>query len=175
VLEDEFDVELRGEKVRMSMKETALVEGLELRSGSRQGGPARDWSLSVAGRTATVQVQGRTQKIELDGPVAGERSVIRAVCAAEQKEGATFKLDVLSFPAEELQKGRLFRCVGRESLERGGKKREAFRWTETWESKGLRNGIPVGSKVENGDGVSPEGVLLRSTSLGRTELVLESD
>jgi hypothetical protein len=174
VFEDVFDVTLGGQKMEMAMKETALLKDLSLRSASRKGRDGADWTLSVADRKAMMKVQGRSQTIDLAGATLGEQAVFRMICAAERKEGTTFKLDVLNFPAEELQKGRVFKCGPQETFELGGKKVPAFKWTESWESQGLRNGVPVSSKVNNIYWVSPDGVLLGSTS-PHMDLVLETE
>jgi hypothetical protein len=174
VFDDVFEVTLGGRKVEMVMKETARLEGLTLVSASRKG-DGHEGKIAVAGQKATLTVEDRPHTLDLAGPTIGEQAAFRLVCAAEQKEGLTFKSDVLSFPAEELQKGHVFRCVSRETLEIGGKKRPAFKWTQNWEWKGLRNGIPTSSKVDIAYWVSPEGVLLRSTASGGGEIVLAAE
>jgi hypothetical protein len=178
LFEDVFDVTLGGQKVQMATKEKALLDGLALVSTSRKGPFSEnggDWTIAVADKKATITVQGRTQTIDLVGPTIGEQAAIRMVCAAEQKKGVTFKLDVLNLGAEELHKGHTFACLAREDLEIGRKKVPAYKWTETYESKGVRDGIPTSTKVDNAYWVSPEGVLLRSTSSGRMEMMLESN
>jgi len=170
--EDEMEIAAGPEKMKVVMKETAALPTLNLLSASRTG-KDMDWSVFVDDLKATMKVEGRRQKVEITGSTVGEGGVLRLVCIAEQKVQATFQADVLSMTAERLEKEHIFRCVGQEVVDVGGKKMGAFKWEEKWEWKDMVNGVPTTSRVANSYWVSAEGVLLRSSALQGLGMLIE--
>ena len=64
-----------------------------------------------------------------------EAAMIRLLCAQEQKEGQSFKVDLFDFHKPQVQKDHAFTCLGKETIEVGGKKFVAFKWQEKWTTK----------------------------------------
>jgi hypothetical protein len=173
VFEDQMEMARGGEKMQMTMKETAALSHLRILSAQR-GGKDMDWSVSVSGNKAVLKVEGREQTVELTEGAVGESGLLRILCAAEQKEKASFKVDVLSMTSERLEKDHHFTCLGKETVEVGGKKIDAFKWEEKGEWKITRNGIAGTSSVDNSYWVSAEGYLVRSIGPNGMEIVLQS-
>jgi len=61
--------------------------------------------------------------------------MIRLLCAQEQKEGRSFKVDMFDIDMFGVQKDHAFTCSGKETIEIGGKKFDAFKWQEKWTTK----------------------------------------
>jgi len=173
IFEDKADLELEGEKMTMSLKETAALGHLGVLSSMRHNNDG-DWSIKIDGTKATMKVEGREQTLEITKMVVGEQGLLRLVCVAEQKAEATFKVDVLSMTGERLEKEHHFRCLGKEGVEIGGKIIDSFKWEEKWEWKGMVKGVPTTSRAENTYWVSPDGYLVRIVGATGLETVLET-
>jgi len=172
---------IEGTEMILTVTEKASTDRLRLISAKRttkEGGKEVDWILSVEGKKASLQSGGRKETIEVTEGTIGEHTVVRLVCAAEQKEGATFTADVLSGMEDQLQSGHSFRCLGKEQVEIGGKKFDAFKWENKGEWKVTRKiddkEFPTSTRVDNTFWVSPDGYLLRSTGAGASEFVLDA-
>jgi hypothetical protein len=169
VLVDELDVTTPDGRQKMTIRETASLDGLRLISVKRTG-DGLDWSAKVEGRKATMKVDGRESTHDTAAGTVGESGILRVVCAAEQKEKAEFKVDMLTLVAERHETGHNLRCVGREQVDIGGKKFDAFRWEHTWSGKG--GGLE--STRDSTYWVSPDGYLLRATERPGMEMVLDA-
>lgn len=121
-------------------------------------------TISVEGTKATLRFTGdEDKKVDVTDKTVGDEALLRLVCAAEQKEGAELKLDVLSWPLRQVEPGRSLKCEGQKKVEIGGKKLDAFLWTEAGHVEG-------GYKYW----VSPDGYPLRWIGLGGVSHVLTS-
>lgn len=147
--------------------EKADLDGLKLLSIKITilgGGKPDVNTITVEGGKATLQFRGDENKVvDVSDKTVGDEALLRLVCAAEQKEGAELKLDVLSWPLRDLEKARTLKCEGKKQVEIGGKKLDAFLWTEPGRVAG-------GYKYW----VSPDGYLLRWIGLGGVSSVLAS-
>lgn len=160
-----------GGKVTGTMVEKAALDGLRLISlkwASREGGKESVDTITIEGTKATLIFSGKKETLDVTESTIGEMAVLRRVCAAEQKEGAEFKVDVLNPPAHEFQAGRTLRCEGKAQIEIAGRKHEAFLWKEK-----SQKGQP-GMQVNNTYWVSPAGHLLKYIGLGGVEYVLDA-
>ena len=175
VCEDRFSVTMGGEEVTMTTTERASLDRLRLVSSKmigKVGGKETPVTIAVDGRKATMTFEDRTPIFDITDATVGEQAVIRLVCAAEQKEGAEFKVDVLNMTTGTFQPGHAFKCVAKEQIEIGGKKVDAFKWEQKGE---WGDGKPPTSKttVHNVYWVSPDGYLLRNVGRGG-EIVLDA-
>jgi hypothetical protein len=163
VFEETMIEPFQGGKVTGTMIEKAALDGLRLLSIKWE----KD-TIKVEGTKATLVFDGKKETLDVTETVIGEMAVLRKVCAAEQKEGAEFKVDVLNPPAHEFQAGRTFRCEGKVQIELGGRKQEAFRWKEKSQEG------QTGMQVDNTYWVSPAGFLLKYIGLGGIAYSLEA-
>jgi hypothetical protein len=177
VFEDRVEMKVGEAEVSMSLIEKASLNGLRLISGKRTGkvpGGRIDWWVSVGEGKASLRVDDRQQTIDVTEGTIGELAVLRLVCAAEQKVGATFKADVLVMVAERVDRGHEFRCVARETLDIAGAKRDACKWEETFEGTITVNGKTGTSKTANTYWSSPDGYPLRAIIGPGMEVVLDA-
>ena len=181
VFEDRFVMAIKGEESILTVTEKASTDRLRLISAKRttkEGGKEVDWILSVEGKKASLQSGGRKETIDITEGTIGEQAVVRLVCAADQKEGVTFTADVLSGVEDQLQRGHSFRCLGKEQVEIGGKKFDAFKWENKGEWKTIRKvgdeDVPGSTSVDNTFWVSPDGYLLRYAGAGGAEMILDA-
>ena len=72
---------------------------------------------------------------DLAGFLRSEPAMIRLLCAQEQKEGRSFQVDMFDIDMFRVQKDHAFTCSGKETIEIGGKKFDAFKWQEKWTTK----------------------------------------
>jgi hypothetical protein len=147
--------------------EKAELNGLKLvsmRITIMSGGKPDVNTITVEGGKAALKFTGdEDKKVDVTDKTVGDEALLRLVCAAEQKEGAELKLDVLSWPLRDIEAGRVLKCEGKKPVEIGGKKLDAFLWTEPGHVAG-------GYKYW----VSPGGFLLRWIGLGGVSNVLIS-
>lgn len=181
VFEDRFAMTLEGVEMVLAVTEKASTQGLRLISAKRttkEGGKEVDWTVSVEGTKASLQSGGRKQTLDVTEATIGEQAMVRLVCVAEQKEGVAFAVDVMSGVDDQLQRAHSFRCLGKEQVEIGGKKFDAFKWENKGEWKIVRKvgdeEVPGSTSVNNTFWVSPDGYLLRSTGAGASEFVLDA-
>ena len=120
-----------------------------------------------------MTAKNKTHTIETTERTVGELAPLLLSCSAEQKVGATFKVDVLRMVTQRLEKGREFTCVDKDVLEIRGRKFDAFKWEERWVQEGPKDGAPVPTKVESTYWVSPDGYPLRSIIGPGMEVVLD--
>jgi len=180
VLEAEFKVKVEEMEAAMTFVECADLDGLKFLSARRSGNtPDRklDSHVTVKEGKALLKDGDAESSHAIGKETTGDLASVWLVCAAEQKKDAAFKLDVLNLAMPGHEPGHVFACLGKETIEIGGKKVEAFKWVEKGEWK---HSIKVGgkdfernSKVENHYWVNPEGYLVRFTS-GRTEATLDA-
>ena len=181
VFEDRITQVMAGREATLTMTEKASTARLRLHSSKKtvkEGDKEDAWSIKVTGATALMKVEGREQTVEITDATIGEEGVMRLVCAADQKEGSSFKIDVLSMVAERLETDHEFTCLGKEQIEINGKKHDAFKWQQKGEWKFTRKigdrEVPGTSRVNHTYWVSPDGYLLR-VSYGRgMEIVLDA-
>ncbi len=176
VMEDRVELKAGEDEMHMAFTERASLKGLRLISAKRTGkvpGGTIDWWVSVAEGKASLRVDDRQQTIDITEGTIAELAIMRLICAAEQKVGASFKADVLVMVAERMDRGHEFKCVAKETLDFGGTKREAYKWEETWEGKVTRNGMTATSKTANTYWASPDGYPLRSIIGPGMEVVLD--
>jgi len=181
VFEDRITHTMNGREFTLTMTEEASTDRLRLLSSRKtvKGDDKEEhWSISVAEAKALMKVEGREQTIEITDVTIGEEGVMRLVCAAEQKEGSSFKTDVLSMTAERLETGHDFKCLGKEQVEINGRKFDAFKWEQKGEWKFTRKigdqEVPGTSRVNHTYWVSPDGYLLRVSYGSRMEVVLDA-
>src|ERR1043166_9526521 len=58
IFEDQMEMARGGDKMQMTMKETAALSHLRILSAQR-GGKDMDWSVSISGNKAVMKVEGR--------------------------------------------------------------------------------------------------------------------
>jgi len=143
VFEDVFDGTLFKKETRESRTETASLDRFRMMSGKiHLKSPREDTegSIEVKGVRVVLKMakEGRDIQVSWDTTEAAvsEAAMIRLLCAQEQKEGRSFKVDMFDihkFPP--VQKDHAFTCSGRETIEIGGKKFDAFKWQEKWTTK----------------------------------------
>ena len=160
-----------GGTVKTTFTEKATPNGLRLFSSRRvtdSGGRKTVDLITVTGTKAAVRFDDeKRQELDIPEKTVGEEAVLRLVCAADQKKGEVFTVDVLSQATGELQ-SRDLKCDGDWDVEIAGKKQPALRWSERG-----REGQP-GAQVKNTYWVSPAGHLLKFIGLGGVEYVLEA-
>jgi len=179
IFEDQITI---GEgEMALKMKETASLDRLRLlgaEGSTKEGDKNEKVSVTVDGKKAKITGRDPEIVVELTDAAVGEHGMLRMLCAAEQKVGASFKLDVLSLTAEELQPGHAFTCVAKEQIEIGGKKVDAFKWANKGEWKKTRKvgdqEVPATTTVDNTFWVSPDGYVLRSMNPEGMEVVLDA-
>lgn len=125
-----------------------------------------DNTLRVEGRKATMRLPNQPEPLVFDVTenTIGDEALLRLVCAAEQKEGAVLKLDLLSWLIPEVEEGRTLTCEGKKQVEIGGKKVDAYLWT------GKDRYLDFTYKYW----ISPEGYPFRWHESANIEYVLES-
>ncbi|HKS17396.1 MAG TPA: hypothetical protein VJU16_08800 [Planctomycetota bacterium] len=122
-------------------------------------------TLTVEGLKATMRLpKVEPMIIDVTAKTIGEEALLRLVCAAEQKEGAVLKFDLLTWGIPQVEEGRTLKCEGKTQVEIGGKKFDAYLWTGK---------DPVLDSTYK-YWVSPEGYLLRWFESDKIEYVLES-
>jgi len=140
--------------------EKAELNGLKLLSVKVTNHLAEVSMITVDGLKATLKYTGDEDNvIAVTDNTVGEEALLRLVCAAERKEGAELKLDVLRYPARRLETARTLKCEGKKRVEIRGKKLDAYLWTEPWGGKYW---------------VSPDGYLLRWIGPGGADYVLDA-
>ena len=181
VFEDQFAMALEEQKLVMTWTQKASTDRLQLISAKHTtdlSGRKSEWILQVEGKKALIESDGKKETVEIGVGAIGEAGMVRLVCAAEQKEGASFTADVMSGVANQFQPGHSFKCVGKESLDIGGKKLDTFKWENKgeWKSTVTVDGqeVPNSTSVQNTFWVSPDGYLVRSLGNGRSELILDA-
>ena len=155
--------------------EWATLNGLRLRLATRvDGGPKEDDpKIVVKGRDAHVTSDRGNADLEKVEGARGERSLIRLMCMAPQKVGATIQADLLVVEPVDYQRKHEVRCTAEETIDIGGKKVAAFKWVDKREGKSLLSDDPTPYKIDNAYWIGADGVLLKFTS-GPLEMVLES-
>jgi hypothetical protein len=150
-----------GKTVRTTI-ERAELNGIKLISVETTGfvGKSETSTIKVDGLKATLKYAGEEVKdVAITDRTVGEEALLRRVCAAEQKEGTELVVDVLRWPAPDLERARTLKCEGLKPVEIRGKKVDAYLWTESWGAKYW---------------VSPDGYLVRWTGPGGVDYVLDA-
>jgi hypothetical protein len=142
VLEDVFAGTLFEKGYRFSTAETASLDRFRMLSckmRTKTRDEDTEVSIEVNGTKAvmTGAKEGKDIVISWDitESTVSEAAMIRLLCAQEQKEGRSFKVDMLAIDRLEVQKDHAFNCVGKEEIALGGKKYGAFKWQERWTTK----------------------------------------
>lgn len=181
VFEDRYSLALEEHKIAILWTQKASLDRLRLISARHTtdlSGRKTEWVVAMEGKKAFIERGGKKETVEVSDGTIGEAAMIRLVCVAEQKEGAAFTADVISSEEHQFQPGHSFKCLGKESVDIGGKKVEAFKWENKGEWKSTRKvdgqEVPTTTTIENTFWVSPEGHLVRSMGSGGSELVLDS-
>ncbi len=171
VFEDALTEPATGGQVTGKVTEKASLDDLRLISVRRVTDVIGRKSLdliTVTGSMAAIRFDDEKRKtLEVPEKTVGEQTLLRLVCAAEQKKDAFLPIDVLSLTTGELE-SRELRCEGVVDVEIGDRKMEAFRWRE----KG-QEGKP-GGHVKNTYWVSAAGHLLKYVGTAGVEYILES-
>jgi len=181
LFEDSSVVGEVGEKSFHEIKESASIDRLRLISSRYELANKAHAELLIATvdrSKGKISVNGLESSIEITSSTIGEQAIYRLVCAAEQKVGNSFKVDILSLTAETLQADSSFRCIAKERIEIGGKQLEAFKWENkgSWKitKKVAGREPPLTLSVDNTYWVSPDGYLLRQTGMRGLEMVLDA-
>jgi hypothetical protein len=154
--------EIESGKTLSTTVEEAELNGLKLKTARRGevvGGKSELNTITVDGLKATLKYAGKEDKVvAITEDTVGEEGLLRRICATEQKEGAELKLDVLRYPARDIER-RTLKCEGLKQLEIRGMKFDAYLWVEPGNLKYW---------------VSPDGYLLRWIAPGGADFVLDA-
>lgn len=149
------------QKARMTFKETTDARDLRLLSAVYND-TSYEWSVDVEERRARFTGGGaKDRTVAVSDATVGMVTLLRMVGSAEQKEGATFKVDVVNIVARQYQPEHTVRCVGKEPVDVGGKPIEAFKWEDRWESTVMRDGEPRTLQFTEACWVGADGRILR--------------
>jgi hypothetical protein len=161
-----------GDQARMTFVETADAKDLRLVSATYNDG-SYEWSVDVGERRANFTGGGANdRRVAVTDVTVGEVALLGVLAAAEQKDGVTLKLDVVSIPIRQYQPGHTLRCVGRDAVEIDGKRVDAFKWEDTWETTVTRGGEPRVVSNARTFWIAPDGHPVRFDGPRGTKAVL---
>jgi hypothetical protein len=142
VLEDVFDGTIFEKEKRFSTAETASLGRFSMMSckvHNKTGDESIEGSIEVKGSKAFVTITRGGMSItipcDITGTTVSEAAMILLLCAQEQKEGQSFKVDMFDIDKSQVEKDHAFTCSGKETIDIGGKKHDAFKWQEKWTTK----------------------------------------
>lgn len=179
ILESSLTFNVLDTKIIFTQTETTSLDGLRLissKAATQKSDITKEDSAVIRDGKVHLTSNGQEETIDVVEGVKGELAASWLICAAEQKVGATFKLDVLNMGAGCFEPGHSFRCVGQEEVTLGDKKVASFKWEETgeWKHKEKYGDEvrEITTQVKNTYWVGRDGYLVRFT-VGEWDAVLD--